>query len=103
MRFSYVFGTAAVGLCLAVAAAPAAAIAQLPQPQTLNAAVAWAVQYNPAVLSARLRVERLSGEAVHAGVPAPSNPRLELQTGQRSTAGATTTDFFISRTSHHGD
>jgi len=95
MRFCSVFGTAVIGLCLLWAAVPAAAVTQLPQPLTLAAALDWAAQYNPAVRAARLRVERLTGEAIHADVAVPSNPRLELEAGERTSANNSATDIGI--------
>lgn len=86
----------ALGLCLAVSAMPAVAVTQIPQPLTLDAALAWAQQYNPTVRAARLRVEKLTGKAIHADVAVPSNPRLELEGGKRTMAsGETATDIGI--------
>jgi len=93
----YCFRASAVafGLCLAVFAIPASAVTQITQPLTLDAALEWARQYNPAVRAARLRVERLTGEAIHADVAVPSNPRVELEAGQRSSRVANTTDIGV--------
>lgn len=85
----------ALGLCFMVSAVPASAVTQITQPLTLDAALEWAQQYNPAVRAARLRVERLTGEAIHADVAVPSNPRVELEAGQRSSRFADTTDIGV--------
>ncbi|GAB3684330.1 TolC family protein [Salinisphaera aquimarina] len=96
MRFSCLWtGTAVIGLCLLAPTCVSAAVTQIPQPLTLDAALAWAQQYNPAVRAARLRVERLSGEAIHADVAVPSNPRLELEAGRRSSRLDNTTDIGV--------
>ncbi|MES1927238.1 outer membrane efflux protein [Salinisphaera sp. T31B1] len=76
-------------------AVPAFAVTQIPQPLTLDAALAWAQQYNPAVRAARLQVERLTGEAIHADVAVPSNPRVELEAGQRSSRLQDSTDIGV--------
>ncbi|GAB3686500.1 TolC family protein [Salinisphaera aquimarina] len=85
----------ALGLCFMASAVPASAVTQITQPLTLDAALEWAQQYNPAVRAARLRVERLTGEAIHADVAVPSNPRVELEAGQRSGRLADTTDIGV--------
>jgi cobalt-zinc-cadmium efflux system outer membrane protein len=88
-------GATVIGLCLLWLAAPSAAVTQISQPLTLDAALAWAQEYNPAVRAARLRVERLTGEAIHADVAVPSNPRVELEAGQRSSRLEDSTDIGV--------
>ncbi|WP_423824068.1 TolC family protein [Salinisphaera sp. SPP-AMP-43] len=88
-------GVCALSLGLAGFGAPAAAVTQIPQPLTLRAALEWAAEYNPTLRSAQVRVERLTGEAIHADVAVPSNPRVEVEAGQRSTAAGDGTDLGI--------
>ncbi|MBO9469149.1 hypothetical protein J7355_03460 [Endozoicomonas sp. G2_2] len=49
-------GTTVIGLCLLWLAAPCAAVTQIPQPLTLDAALSWAGEYNPGVRAARRAV-----------------------------------------------
>lgn len=88
-------GAYALGLGLAGFGMPATAVTQIPQPLTLTAALEWAAKYNPTLRSAKIRVERLSGKAIHADVAVPSNPRVELEAGQRSTLAGDGTDLGI--------
>ena len=88
-------GKAACGLCMLWVSLSASAVTQIPQPLTLNAALNWASEYNPTLRSARLRIQRLGGEAIHADVPVPSNPRLELEAGQRDQPNGSSTDIGI--------
>lgn len=78
---------AALGLWLVCCAHTAGAVTQIPQPLTLDAALAWAGQYNPALREAELNLQRLGGQVTRADVAVPSNPRLELEAGQRSERG----------------
>lgn len=89
------FRSSVIALGLWLAAPGAFAATQIPQPLTLDAALAWAQQYNPAVRAARLRVERLTGEAIHADVAVPSNPRVELEAGRRSGRLEDSTDIGV--------
>lgn len=88
----YRASAAAFCLSLVLAAAPAMAVTQIPQSLTLGDALAWAQKYNPTVRAGEIRIERLTGRANHAGVAVPSNPRVELEAGQRSNRIADTTD-----------
>ena len=88
-------GVCALGLGLGGFITTAGAVTQIPQPLTLNAALDWAGDYNPTLRAAKIRVEQLTGKAIHADVAVPSNPRIELGAGQRSTAGGSGTDLNI--------
>lgn len=88
-------GACALGLGLCGFVATASAVTQIPQPLTLNAALDWAGEYNPALRAAKIRVEQLTGKAIHADVAVPSNPRIEVGAGQRSTVGGSGTDLNI--------
>ncbi|WP_111748544.1 TolC family protein [Salinisphaera orenii] len=88
-------GACALGLGLGGFVSTAGAVTQISQPLTLDAALSWASDYNPAVRGAKIRVERLSGKAIHADVAVPSNPRVEVGAGQRSTPAGTGTDLNI--------
>ncbi|WP_084189178.1 TolC family protein [Salinisphaera hydrothermalis] len=88
-------GAWALGLGLGAYAVSAPAVTQIPQPLTLDAALDWAADYNPTLRAAKIRVERLSGKAIHADVAVPSNPRIELGAGQRSTPAGSGTDLNI--------
>lgn len=88
-------GVCALGLGLGGFAATAGAVSQIAQPLKLNAALEWASEHNPSVRAAKIRVERLSGKAIHADVAVPSNPRVEAGAGQRSTPAGTGTDLNI--------
>lgn len=91
----YRAGAASLCLSLLLAAAPATAVTQIPQPLTLNSALAWAQKYNPTVRAGQIRIERLTGRAIHADVDVPSNPRVELEAGQRSNRTDDTTDIGV--------
>lgn len=82
-------------VCLLATAGTTPAVTQIPQPLTLDAALDWAHQYNPAARAARIRIDRLRGRAEHADVAVPSNPRLELEAGQRSQPDGRSTDIGI--------
>ncbi|WP_348765264.1 TolC family protein [uncultured Salinisphaera sp.] len=88
-------GATVFGACLLLLAVRAGAVVQIPQPLTLDAALAWADEYNPAVRAAAIRIRRLGGEAVHADVAVPSNPRVELEAGRRDQPGGADTDIGI--------
>ncbi|WP_353215112.1 TolC family protein [Salinisphaera hydrothermalis] len=88
-------GAWALGLGLGAYAVSAPAVTQIPQPLTLDAALDWAADYNPTLRAAKIRVERLSGKAIHADVAVPSNPRIELGAGRRSTPAGSGTDLNI--------
>ncbi|MES1930174.1 outer membrane efflux protein [Salinisphaera dokdonensis CL-ES53] len=88
-------GATAIGLCLLWLAAPSAAVTQIPQPLTLGAALSWAGEYNPGVRAARLRIQRLGGEATRADVAVPSNPRIEIEAGERDQRSGMRTDIGI--------
>ena len=92
-RFSA--GATVIGLCLLFATVRASAVVQIPQPLTLDAALAWADTYNPAVRAADIRIRRLGGEAIHADVAVPSNPRVELEAGRRDQPDGSATDIGI--------
>ncbi|MES1925284.1 outer membrane efflux protein [Salinisphaera sp. T31B1] len=47
------------------------------------------------VRAARIRIQRRTGALTDAGVPVPSNPRLELEAGQRSQPQGNSTDIGI--------
>jgi len=91
----YRASAAALCLSLVLVAAPAMAVTQIPQPLTLGEALAWARKYNPTVRAAQIRIERLTGRAIHADVAVPSNPRVELEAGQRSNRREDTTDIGV--------
>lgn len=88
-------GAWALGLGLGGFMATANAVTQIPQPLTLDAALDWAGEYNPTLRAAKIRVEQLTGEAIHADVAVPSNPRIEVGAGQRSTRAGSGTDLNI--------
>ncbi|MBH02722.1 MAG: transporter [Xanthomonadales bacterium] len=88
-------GVCALGLGLGGFITTAGAVTQIPQPLTLNAALDWAGDNNPTLRAAKIRVEQLTGESIHADVAVPSNPRIEFGAGQRSTAGGDGTDLNI--------
>ncbi|MGN8200233.1 TolC family protein [Salinisphaera sp. RV14] len=88
-------GACALGLGLGGFMAPATAVTEIPQPLTLDAALDWAGDYNPTLRAAKIRVEQLTGQAIHADVAVPSNPRLEVGAGQRSTPAGSGTDLNV--------
>ena len=79
-------GARLLGLCSLVFAVPATAVTQIPQPLTLTDALNWAQQYNTTLRGAALDIERLGGQAIHADVAVPSNPRLSIEGSQRKRA-----------------
>lgn len=91
----YRASAAALCLSIALAAAPAIAATQIPQPLTLGDALVWAQKYNPTVRAAQIRVERMTGRAIHADVAVPSNPRVELEAGQRSNRADNSMDIGV--------
>lgn len=91
------YRASAAAFCLSIllSATPAMAVTQIPQPLTLGDALGWAQEYNPTLRAARIRIERLTGRAIHADVAVPSNPRVELEAGQRRSRGEDTTDIGV--------
>ncbi|RJS93706.1 TolC family protein [Salinisphaera sp. Q1T1-3] len=88
-------GACALGLGLALWSASASALTQIPQPLTLAAALDWAAEHNPTLRAARIDIERRTGQAIHADVAVPSNPRVQIGAGQRRTPAGRGTDLDI--------
>lgn len=62
---------------------------------TLSAAVAEAIDDNPALAAQRAQVTKYEGDYLHADRPVPSNPELGLQAARRANGGRVSTDYGI--------
>ena len=72
-------GVCALGLGLGGFITTAGAVTQIPQPLTLNAALDWAGDNNPTLRAAKIRVEQLTGESIHADVAVPPRASSSAQ------------------------